>query len=66
MKEKLIPIEGQPPDLIALPQGCAFRARCRFAIDKCATEIPELVEVADGHTAACFVSDTLGASVIGT
>ena len=60
-KEQLDPIEGLPPDLIALPQGCAFRARCRFAIDKCATEIPPLVEVSEGHTAACWVSDQLGA-----
>ena len=37
---KLVPIEGQPPDLVNLPQGCSFRARCRFAIDRCATEAP--------------------------
>src|SRR6476659_2879703 len=30
-KEKLDPIEGQPPDLTQLPPGCAFRERCRFA-----------------------------------
>ncbi len=64
-KEQLDPIEGLPPDLIALPAGCAFRARCRFAIDKCATEIPPLVEVSEGHTAACWVSDQLGAGAIG-
>ena len=60
-KEQLTPIEGMPPDLIALPPGCSFRARCKFAIDKCATEIPPLVEVSEGHTAACWVSDQLGA-----
>ena len=60
-KEQLDPIEGLPPDLISLPAGCSFRARCRFAIDKCATEIPPLVEVSEGHTAACWVSDQLGA-----
>jgi len=60
-KAKLEPIEGMPPDLIALPQGCSFRARCKYAIDRCATEIPPLMEVAEGHTAACFVSDQLGA-----
>ncbi len=59
-REKLDPIEGQPPDLINLPQGCSFRARCRFAIDRCAEEIPQLQAVAgDGHTSACFVADTL-------
>jgi oligopeptide/dipeptide ABC transporter ATP-binding protein len=60
-KTQLEPIEGLPPDLIELPLGCSFRARCKFAIDKCATEIPPLVEVADGHTAACWISDQLGA-----
>jgi oligopeptide/dipeptide ABC transporter ATP-binding protein len=60
-KEQLDPIDGLPPDLIALPQGCSFRARCKFAIDKCATDIPPLVEVAENHTSACWVSDQLGA-----
>ena len=34
-RDKLDPIEGQPPDLTKLPEGCAFRARCRFAVDRC-------------------------------
>mgnify|MGYP001467244624 FL=1 len=59
-KALLQPIEGLPPDLIFLPEGCSFRARCAYAIDRCATEIPPLIEVADAHTAACFVSDQLG------
>ena len=58
-REKLSPIEGQPPDLVNLPVGCSFRPRCRFAIDRCAEEIPELRPVNDGHTSACFVADTL-------
>ena len=59
-REKLDPIEGQPPDLINLPQGCSFRPRCRFAIDRCAEELPMLQSVGgDGHTSACFVADTL-------
>ena len=59
-KEKLDPIEGQPPDLINLPPGCSFRARCRFAIDRCAEELPPLQTVGEGHTSACFVAETLG------
>jgi len=61
---KLDPIEGQPPDLINLPPGCAFRERCRWAIDKCATDTPELVETSDGHLSACFRADELGATEI--
>jgi oligopeptide/dipeptide ABC transporter ATP-binding protein len=55
----LEPIEGLPPDLIGLPPGCAFRPRCKYAIDRCATDTPPLMEVSDGHTAACWVSDQL-------
>ena len=59
-REKLDPIEGQPPDLINLPRGCSFRPRCRYSIHQCAEDIPELQAVGgDGHTSACFVADTL-------
>jgi oligopeptide transport system ATP-binding protein len=54
-KEKLIPIEGMPPDLSRLPIGCAFRPRCTFAIDKCAEEVPPLLEIGGAHRAACWV-----------
>jgi oligopeptide/dipeptide ABC transporter ATP-binding protein len=57
--EKLDPIEGQPPDLLNLPAGCAFRERCRFAIARCAAEIPSLQQVSAGHLSACFVAETL-------
>jgi len=64
-RAKLDPIEGQPPDLINLPPGCAFRERCRWAIDKCATDTPELVETSDGHLSECFRADELDATDIG-
>ena len=51
---RLVPIEGQPPDLTHLDSGCAFRPRCRFAVDRCAVEIPSLQAVHDEHTAACW------------
>ena len=58
-KEKLDPIEGQPPDLTHLPSGCAFRERCRFAVARCAEETPPLRAIGAGHLSACFVADTL-------
>ncbi len=58
-RAKLDPIEGQPPDLIDVPDGCSFRARCKWAVDKCATE-PPLELVASGHYSACWRSDDLG------
>ena len=63
-RAKLDPIEGQPPDLINLPQGCSFRDRCRWAVDKCATESPPLMLVNEGHWSACWRSDELGASAL--
>jgi len=57
--EKLEPIEGMPPDLVNLPVGCAFRARCKHAIDKCAEEVPPLITVEGEHTSACWVADQL-------
>jgi oligopeptide transport system ATP-binding protein len=52
-KEKLEPIEGFPPDLIHMPQGCAFRPRCKFAVAKCEEE-PPLLQVAGEHYSACW------------
>ena len=57
--EKLDPVEGQPPDLMNLPAGCAFRERCRFAIERCAAEMPPLRSVSTGHLSACFAAETL-------
>jgi len=56
---KLIPIEGQPPDLTRLDDGCAFRPRCRFATERCAHGIPELETVAGDHMSACWYHETL-------
>jgi oligopeptide/dipeptide ABC transporter ATP-binding protein len=63
-RAKLDPIEGQPPDLVNLPPGCAFRDRCKFAVDKCAKEAPPLMQVGEGHWSACWESDKLGPSVL--
>ncbi len=59
--QRLVPIEGQPPDLTRLDNGCAYRPRCRWAIDRCADEIPPLEHVGDGQKAACFRSHELDA-----
>jgi oligopeptide transport system ATP-binding protein len=59
-KSKLMPIEGLPPDLIALPEGCPFQPRCAYAIERCSTENPPLETVAPGHRIACWVDVTSG------
>ena len=51
---RLIPIDGQPPDLTRLDGGCAFRPRCRFAVDRCAREFPPLENIDSRHVSACW------------
>ena len=53
--KKLSTIEGSPPDLINLPQGCAFQPRCAYAVAECSVSVPPLTDRGDGHVAACFV-----------
>ncbi len=53
--QRLIPIEGQPPNLAALPKGCAFAPRCRQASDACRIERPALREVGTRHNVACIL-----------
>jgi len=52
--DRLIPIDGQPPDLTREIVGCAYRPRCSFAVERCAREAPRIEEVAGGHASACF------------
>jgi oligopeptide transport system ATP-binding protein len=54
-RDRLIPIEGVPPDLVRLPPGCPFAPRCAYAVDRSEEENPVLQPVADGHRVACWV-----------
>jgi len=51
---RLAAIEGIVPDAAALPSGCRFHPRCPFKVEKCAQEVPPLVELSPGHFAACW------------
>jgi len=57
---RLKSIEGFPPDLVALPKGCPFAARCDYKIAKCETENPPMEPVGPAHRAACWVDVTTG------
>jgi oligopeptide transport system ATP-binding protein len=52
---RLKPIEGQPPDMTAIPSGCSFRPRCPFAFDRCVREEPTLDSGPAQGQYACFV-----------
>lgn len=57
---RLDPVDGQPPDLTRLDGGCAFRPRCRFAVEACGESRPSLEATgAAGHLSACFRRDEL-------
>jgi len=52
--QRLIPIEGQPPDLTREIKGCAYRPRCSYATERCDLESPSLESISSGHSAACL------------
>jgi peptide/nickel transport system ATP-binding protein/oligopeptide transport system ATP-binding protein len=53
-------IDGDVPSPINPPSGCAFHTRCRYAMDRCRSERPELAEVGSQHRVACFLNDGTG------
>src|SRR6266508_3406978 len=46
-------LSGEVPSPTNPPPGCRFHPRCPLAFDRCAREVPQLRELAPGHTAAC-------------
>jgi oligopeptide transport system ATP-binding protein len=54
--ERLLPIPGNPPNMLQVPAGCAFAPRCAFAVDACRAVVPPLVESVPGHRDACLRS----------
>jgi oligopeptide/dipeptide ABC transporter ATP-binding protein len=53
--EYLKPIPGTVPNMLKVPQGCAFHPRCKYVIDKCRNEIPELTSRGPERSIACHV-----------
>ena len=53
--KRLVPIEGQPPNLAMLPPGCAFAPRCSFVSEACRRMRPPLRDIAAQHQAACIL-----------
>jgi oligopeptide/dipeptide ABC transporter ATP-binding protein len=60
-RNRLAPIEGQPPDLTRLPGGCAFAPRCAFRVERCTVERPTLRAItqngASAHVSACWEAE---------
>ncbi|EPD50871.1 oligopeptide/dipeptide ABC transporter, ATP-binding protein domain [Paenisporosarcina sp. HGH0030] len=56
-RERLIPIEGSPPDLFATPKGCPFSSRCPFAMEMCVLHMPKTETFSNHHYAKCWLND---------
>jgi len=48
-------IPGAPPDLASPPPGCLYNPRCPHVFDRCPREVPQLVNVGEGRSVACFL-----------
>lgn len=53
--QRLYTIKGMVPNLLHMPEGCAFCPRCEHATERCRLEKPELYDRGDGHRARCFL-----------
>ena len=62
---RLRPIPGQPPSMLITRPGCSFQPRCRFALDRCATDPPPLRVIGGdpGHLSACWLPDDVAGDV---
>ena len=59
LDEPLTPIPGDIPSPLERPSGCVFHTRCPEAISgNCSKEIPLSIEIASGHSSACFLNDS--------
>jgi oligopeptide/dipeptide ABC transporter ATP-binding protein len=56
---RMAAIPGTVPSNPGALTGCPFAPRCEFAFERCGAETPKLLEVAVGHTAACFLAKKL-------
>ncbi|MBQ9067059.1 MAG: ABC transporter ATP-binding protein [Clostridia bacterium] len=52
--KRLVPIEGSPINLLNLPEGCAFCARCGEAMNVCLHQVPPELALSDTHLASCW------------
>ncbi len=52
--ERLFSIDGQPPSMMNLPEGCRFRPRCFVALPVCGEEEPLEREIGSNHSVSCW------------
>jgi peptide/nickel transport system ATP-binding protein/oligopeptide transport system ATP-binding protein len=52
-KRSLMLLQGEMPSALNPPSGCRFHPRCPFVIERCRTEVPQLLTEVSGHATAC-------------
>ncbi|MEG0805714.1 MAG: ABC transporter ATP-binding protein [Lachnospiraceae bacterium] len=62
-KQELASIPGTPPDLLNPPIGCPFSTRCKYCMEICKEELPEITEFGNGHSAACWLQHPMAPKV---
>lgn len=62
---RLESIPGTVPSIAAMPTGCPFHPRCRYAQDVCAQTLPNSVELQDGHHSLCHFAGRLDSVEVG-
>ena len=62
-KAELVPIHGTPPDLFAPPPGCAFAARCKYAMEVCLEEQPMETTLTETHRLSCWLCHPMAPEV---
>ncbi len=56
-RERLYSIPGNVPIPGSLTVGCRFAPRCEHATDKCRTQMPELIQISEGHWSRCWLQE---------
>lgn len=58
-ERRLSPIEGLMPDPMIVAEGCSFAPRCKYAVDRCKNQHPDMIEVEPMHFARCIFAGKL-------
>lgn len=54
--ERLIPIDGNPVDLLNPPKGCSFAPRCKHCMKICLEKVPPICHIEEGHDCLCWLA----------
>jgi dipeptide transport system ATP-binding protein len=65
-RDELVPIPGTPPDLFSPPVGCAFAARCPYAMEVCDQAYPFKTHLSNYHDVDCWLQDERAKKLVST